>query len=73
MTKGIPDLMIPVAKKRKHGLFIEMKRVGTSPSAVSPEQRYWLGELKRQGYNAVVAKGAEEAISVTKEYLGMED
>lgn len=65
--KGVPDLMLPVARHGKHGLFIEMKR--TKGGASSAEQRAWIAALTEQGYKAVVCKGAEAAITTLREYL----
>lgn len=63
---GVPDLMIPVAKGAYHGLFIEMK---TKKGKVSEHQRHWLGVLNGQGYLAMVAYGAEEALAIFKKYM----
>jgi len=64
---GIPDLVIPMARKGYHGLYIELKRV--SSGALSDNQKYWLEELKRQGYDCFVAHGADELIEYVKNYL----
>ena len=65
---GIPDLCIPIARKGHHGLYIELKR--RSGGVVSDTQQYWLEELKRQGYDVFIAKGADELIDYVKNYLG---
>lgn len=65
---GVPDIFLPVARKGRHGLFIELKRkVG---GQVSPEQNKMLGELNRQGFMAVVCKGWNAAADVIEDYMG---
>lgn len=64
---GVPDLFLPVARKGRHGLFIEMKR--EKGGTVSKAQREWLELLGREGYAAEVCRGAMEAIRLLKGYL----
>jgi|HubBroStandDraft_4_1064222.scaffolds.fasta_scaffold01218_17 hypothetical protein len=66
---GIPDVVIPIARKGYHGLYIELKRV--SGGVLSEYQRWWLDELKRQGYDTYVAKGAQDLINYVKNYMEM--
>lgn len=70
MSAGVPDLFLPIPTKIYHGLFIEMKRRDSSPSAVTAEQRWWIAQLAAKGYKAVVARGADEAMQVVRDYLG---
>ena len=67
LRAGIPDLMIPIARKPYNGLFIEMKR--RAKSSTSKAQKEWIIVLKQQGYSAEIAKGCDEAIRITEEYL----
>ena len=67
--RGVPDLMLAYPSARFWGLFIEMKRPGASPSAVSPEQRAFIEYLQSAGYAAGVHYSAESAIQAIKEYL----
>lgn len=67
---GVPDLFLPVARHRKKGLFIEMK--APKKGVVSEEQMWWLMELNKQGYETHVCRGAQEAIEVLSDYVGME-
>lgn len=69
MPKGYPDIGLPVACFPWNGLYIELKRV--EGGAVSPEQKWWLEQLRKQGYMAVVAKGHKAAIEIIKNYLGI--
>ena len=64
---GVPDLFLPVARGGFHGLWIELKR--KSGGRVSVNQSDWITELNHQGYEAVVAHGAEEACEVIYRYL----
>jgi hypothetical protein len=67
VSKGIPDIVIPKARKGHHGLYIELKR--TKGGIVSPEQKDWIRLLTTEGYLATVAYGAEDAIKIITEYL----
>lgn len=64
---GVPDLFLPVARGRCHGLFVEMKR--RKGGRVSKEQEAWIDALGQQGYMCVVAEGAEAACCYIQEYL----
>lgn len=65
---GVPDLFLPVARNGKHGLYIEMK---WGKNTCTEKQVGWLRRLRHQGYEAVVAYGADEAIQVIKDYLNI--
>ena len=67
LKAGVPDLMIPVANKNHHGLFIEMKRVKNSK--VSVHQKQWIELLNKQGYKAIVCYGNNEAIQEIENYI----
>ena len=67
LVSGIPDLMIPVANKDYHGLFIEMKRIKNSK--VSVHQKQWIDLLNKQGYKAIVCYGNKEAIQEIENYI----
>ena len=70
MRKGYPDLFLPVPKRNAHGLFVELKQSGKTPSAVSEDQHVWLYLLNKQGYHACVAFGYHEAIDILSWYMG---
>lgn len=63
---GVPDLFLPYPNGGWHGLWIEMK---TTTGRPSESQKWWLAELRKQWYSAVVCYGAEEAIGCIKEYF----
>lgn len=74
LKAGVPDLLLPVSKLREdggtyHGLAIELKRRDHS-NAPTAEQKVWLDGLRRNGWLALVAYGADEAIHALEHYLG---
>lgn len=67
LKKGVPDLCLPVARGRKHGLYIELKRrKGSQPTA---EQVEWLDALAAEGHGVAWCRGWESAAGVLLEYL----
>ena len=66
---GVPDLHLPVARGKWHGLWIEMKAKDGTPSR---EQLRWIAMLAAQDNKAVVCYGADQAIREIVEYM-MED
>ncbi|UPG86835.1 VRR-NUC domain-containing protein [Luteibacter aegosomatis] len=70
LKSGVPDLCLPVARGKYHGLFIEMKRV--KGGTLSPEQKEWLQRLADQGYCAVRCNGWWEARTAILQYLATE-
>ncbi len=64
---AIPDLMLPIARRGFHGLFIEMKsKIGYA----NPEQKSMHEQLRAQGYAVEVCRGWEKAKIAIEEYLG---
>lgn len=79
---GVPDLFLPVPRlvnispstahvRSCPGLWIELKRRKSSPSATSSEQRWWHEALRAQGYRVEVCRGADEAIAAITDYLAL--
>lgn len=66
MKKGYPDIFLPVARGKYHGLFIELKIKGGYPTK---EQKWWIDKLNKEGYKACVCYGFEEAKNVILNYL----
>lgn len=69
VKKGVSDLFLPVARNGFHGIWIEMKR--KHGGRLSADQKDWLEGMREEGYKAVRADGAEEAIAILEEYLGI--
>lgn len=69
--RGVPDVMLPVARGGHHGLFLEVKRADGVNSDVSGEQLMWHRALRDQGYRVVVAFGFEQARTAILEYLSL--
>jgi hypothetical protein len=67
---GYPDLILDIAKGGYHGLRIELKTAKGRPTKLQLER---IGMLNDEGYKAVVAYGSNDAISVIKDYMGLED
>ncbi|MES9947195.1 MAG: VRR-NUC domain-containing protein [Candidatus Thiodiazotropha sp.] len=63
---GVPDLCLPVARGRWHGLYIELKALGGRPSKA---QRQWIRALRRQGYRAELCVGWTGARRMIEDYL----
>jgi hypothetical protein len=66
VKRGVPDYCLPIPRGEYHGLFIELK---TKTGSTSKDQKQWLQALTQQGYLAVVAKGADDAIAAIQKYL----
>lgn len=64
---GVPDLCLPVARGRYHGLYIEMKR--REGGRLSRDQRDWIDGLRKNGYSVWRCDGHREAIGVLEAYL----
>lgn len=63
---GVPDLCLPVARGKCHGLYIELK---AGRNKTTEKQKCWLAALRRQGYAAEVCYGWQRAVDVITEYL----
>lgn len=69
MRKGFPDLCVPLARGKFHGLYIEMK---VHPNKVTNDQKKWLRLLHNNGYATCVCYGFEEAREKIDKYLCLE-
>lgn len=66
MKRGFPDITLPAPRGNYHGLYIELKALDGTPS---DDQLWWLDKLTEQGYKAVLAYGAGEAIEIITRYM----
>jgi len=66
---GVPDLFLPVARHKRHGLFIEMKRA--DGGTLSRHQKEWRKRLLAEDYAIVTCHGFEAAKKVIKYYLSI--
>lgn len=67
VVPGVSDLFLPVSRKGYHGLWIEMKK--QRGGRLSEYQKDWLEGMNKEGYMAVRANGADEAIKILEDYL----
>lgn len=65
---GVPDLCLPVARDRYHGLYIELK---TETGRTSEAQKWWGEKLLEQGYMFEVCHGWKSAVGVLEWYLSL--
>jgi hypothetical protein len=63
---GIPDLFLPAARAKFHGLYVELKRVGKDETDV---QEKVIETLRAQGYAVAVCQGWEMARKAIERYL----
>lgn len=63
---GIPDVCLPVARAQWHGLYIELKAPGRSPTAT---QKRCIAFLRLQGYCVHVMRDWVDAWEAIVEYL----
>jgi len=68
---GVPDICLPVARGKWHGLFLELKRCDHSNNTTDLQDG-WIARLRQFNYCAVVAYGANEAIQAIMSYLAQE-
>lgn len=64
---GVPDLHLAVAREPYHGLWIEMKRF--KGGQVSPDQKWWIDALLKEGYAVSLCRGWDAAKMVIEDYL----
>jgi hypothetical protein len=66
VRSGVPDVMLPVARWGRHGLFIELKIGKNKPSA---NQTNWLIALDKMGYLTLVCYHWKAASEYIIQYL----
>lgn len=63
---GVPDLVLPVARRGYFGLYVELK-VGKNKTSVKQDK--WIQALKEQNYFTQVCYGWRNAADVIEDYL----
>lgn len=66
VRKGVPDLSLPVPSGKYHGLYIELKRPGGTPTH---EQIWWMDKLRSVGFYSAICYGWEDAVNTIERYL----
>ena len=66
IKRGVSDLFIPLARKGKHGLWLELKSLN---GIVSSEQSMFLRDMAAQDYHTAVCYTIEDAIKQLQLYL----
>lgn len=69
MKRGVPDIVLPVARNGFHGFYAELKAGYNKPTE---DQKEYLEFLKSEGYHADWYKGSGAVISAIESYLGIE-
>lgn len=69
VKRGVPDLCLPVARGKYHGLYIEMKR--SDGGTVSDDQLWWNEQLNANGYASVICDGWESGKEALLWYLNL--
>lgn len=74
LKNGYPDIFLPVPgmseSKVLHGLFIELKKIGSKPTK---EQLEWQIKLREQDYASLILFGADDAIRSICYYLNFKN
>jgi hypothetical protein len=66
---GVADYLIPLLRHGCAGLWLELKR--RKGGRLSAEQGAFMGRMSVAGYAVAVAHGADEAILIVREYVGI--
>ena len=66
---GVPDLCLPVARGRYHGLYIELKYGKNKPTE---KQLEWIEALRDEGYAVSICWGFEAARAELEKYLKLD-
>lgn len=66
---GVADLILLESNRYYGALLIEMK-TSSRGSGQSGSQRWWQGEITKDGYKYVVCRSLEEFITEIEDYLG---
>lgn len=64
--KGVPDIVLPFPCDGFHGLYVELKIPGNTPTQ---HQKDYMEYLNSVGYFATTAYGYKEAIQIIENYI----
>lgn len=67
LSAGVPDLIIPIARKGYHAMALEVKR--EAGGRLSEKQMYWLEVLNKEGWYAIEGKGFDQCVKLIRDYL----
>lgn len=67
--KGVSDWLVMIPCSGYHGLFLELKRSRKQDSSTSKEQKEFLVDAAKQGYQTVIAYGYLAALEAIKDYF----
>lgn len=65
---GVWDLMLPLARMGRHGLWVEMKSPDGRPTS---EQLHWGDKMDKAGYGLAVCYSIDDAMREIKAYLDL--
>ncbi len=66
LRAGVPDVMFPVARCGFNGMFIEFK---SDTGRVSTAQKWWIENLRKQGYLVTTCRKSDLAAEMVMAYL----
>lgn len=69
MLSGVPDIILPIARKGFNGLMIEFKKPVTG--RLTGAQEIYIDLIVKENWLVVVMTDAQAAIDVVKNYLGI--
>ena len=73
LKPGVPDCLYPVARGGYHGMAIEfkapaVKSLGLARGTTSKQQKWWIAQLKNQGWYVLLLDDAESALRFAVSY-----
>ena len=66
LLPGVPDICLPAASGKYHGLYVEMK---AGRNTATPDQAAYMERLAEQGYFVAVCYGWQQASELITAYL----
>lgn len=69
MLSGVPDIILPIARKGFNGLMIEFKKPVTG--RLTGAQEIYIDLIVKENWLVVVMTDAQAAIDIVKNYLGI--